>query len=85
MTKKKFSLTSDLIEVMKSDDTANHQTTSSQILVAKKSASKKEQVLITIAIEEELKDEFKIWCVKHKLKMREAFIEGFELLQAKYN
>jgi hypothetical protein len=86
MTKKKFSLTSDLIEVKTEENNviSNNQSISDNSIINKIEVKKNDQVFLTIAIDEETRAEFKIWCVKNKLKMRDAFLEGFDLLKNTY-
>ena len=65
--KKKFDLTTDLVATNKSTE---------QVTIAPMKS-----VLLTIAVEEEFRVEFKTWCVQHRLKMKDAFIQGFKLLK----
>lgn len=76
MKKKKYDLTSDLVNVNQED----------VVVLEKKpvvQASNK-VILLTMSIEEELRAEFKSWCARHRLKMNEAFVKGFKLLKERY-
>ncbi len=35
----------------------------------------------TIAVDDDMRKEFKTWCARNGLKMNEAFIKGFKLLK----
>lgn len=72
MRKKKFDLTSDLVEV-------EHTTQ-----IVKENKEKNKLVLITLSIEEARRADFKSWCARHRYKMNEAFMEGFKLLKEKH-
>ena len=85
MAKPKFDLTSDIVEVTQESVTATPTNYHSKL--EKSETSSKvygEQILLTIAVEKDVRDEFKVWCAQNKLKMREAFLKGFELLKASY-
>lgn len=69
MKKKKYDLTSDLVDV------------GSEPKIIKKNKEINKLVLITLSIEEIKRAEFKSWCARHRYKMNEAFIEGFKLLK----
>lgn len=69
MKKKKYDLTSDLVDV------------NSELKIIKKDKAINKLVLITLSIEEIKRAEFKSWCARHRYKMNEAFIEGFKLLK----
>ncbi|AFC71697.1 hypothetical protein [Rickettsia australis] len=75
MRKKKFDLTSDLVEV-------SHATQIAKANNENKASSK--VVLITLSIEEARRADFKSWCARHRFKMNEAFMEGFKLLKEKH-
>lgn len=72
MRKKKFDLTSDLVEV-------SHTTQ-----IVKENKEKNKLVLITLSIEEARRADFKSWCARHRYKMNEAFMEGFKLLKERH-
>lgn len=73
MQKKKFDLTSDIVEV-------NLEGNESKKTAAVISNNKK-NVLLTIAVDVDMRKEFKTWCARNGLKMNEAFIKGFNLLK----
>ena len=83
MQKKKFDLTSDIINV----DLEEIHNEEVLIQNTKKTSDSKEQkvkktkVLITMAVDEELRKEYKMWCTRKGLKMTEAFLKGYELLK----
>lgn len=72
MKKKKYDLTSDLVDV------------GSEPKIIKKDKEINKWVLITLSIEEIKRAEFKSWCARHRYKMNEAFIEGFKLLKERH-
>lgn len=74
MQKKKFDLTSDIVEVNLEENEAKKP-------VAVISNNKKNNVLLTIAVDADMRKEFKTWCARNGLKMNEAFIKGFNLLK----
>lgn len=74
MQKKKFDLTSDIVEV-KLEETQFKKT------ILNIDSSKKKNVLLTISVNSEVRKEFKTWCARNSLKMNEAFIKGFSLLK----
>lgn len=80
MQKKKFDLTSDIVNVnldeAKADKGLIHQVAKSGIIT-----NNKKSVLITISVDTELRKEYKTWCAKNGIKMNEAFLMGFELLK----
>ena len=85
MAKPKFDLTSDIVEV--TQEPVNAAPTNYYSKNEKRETGTKgyvEQTLLTIAVEKEVRDEFKVWCAQNKLKMKEAFLKGFELLKASY-
>ena len=78
MQKKKFDLTSDIVKVdldIKEEDKDFIEKEQ------KKINKQKKKVLITIAVEEDFRKEFKSWCANMGLNMNEVFIQGFELLK----
>lgn len=72
MKKKKYDLTSDLVDV------------GSEPKIIKKDKEINKLVLITLSIEEIKRAEFKSWCARHRYKMNEAFVEGFKLLKERH-
>lgn len=74
MQKKKFDLTSDIVEVKLEENEFKKPVTSI-------SNNKKKNVLLTIAVDADMRKEFKTWCARNGLKMNEAFIKGFNLLK----
>ena len=72
MKKKKYDLTSDLVDVGNTPK------------VIKQDKEMNKLVLVTLSIEEIKRAEFKSWCARHRYKMNEAFIEGFKLLKERY-
>lgn len=75
MRKKKFDLTSDLIEVSHTTQVAKEDN---------ENKARSKVVLITLSIEETKRADFKSWCARHRYKMNEAFMEGFKLLKEKH-
>jgi len=76
MQKKKYDLTSDLVDL-----------SPEKIIVRDKKEStvpSPKIILLTMSIDEDLRAEFKSWCARHRLKMNEAFIKGFKLLKDKH-
>jgi hypothetical protein len=74
MQKKKFDLTPDIVKV-KLEDTEFKKFTK------KEEEDKKKNVLLTIAVNPDIRKEFKTWCARNGLKMNEAFLKGFSLLK----
>lgn len=72
MKKKKYDLTSDLVDVGNTPK------------VIKQDKEMNKLVLVTLSIEEIKRAEFKSWCARHRYKMKEAFIEGFKLLKERH-
>jgi len=73
MQKKKFDLTSDIVEVNLEENESKKPVT----LIS----NNKKNVLLTIAVDADMRKEFKTWCARNGLKMNEAFIKGFNLLK----
>lgn len=73
MKKKKFDLTTDIVDIQ---NEPNKTVTISE----EKKDNKKNNVLMTISVDENTRRDFKAWCANNGLKMNEAFIEGFKLL-----
>lgn len=73
MKKKKFDLTSDIVNIELEEN--------QKFIPSEEDVGKKKNVLLAISIEEEKRREFKTWCAKNNLKMNEAFLKGFELLR----
>lgn len=74
MTKKKYDLTSDIVntDLIEADKTE----------LLKKSVK---TVLLTMSVNEDVRREFKTWCAQNGFKMNEAFLKGFELLKNNTN
>ena len=79
MQKKKFDLTSDVIDINLEDGRKDQLLSQSKRI--KEDEGKGKSVLITISVDEELRKEYKTWCIKNDLKMNEAFLKGFNLLK----
>jgi len=77
MQKKKYDLTSDLIDLSSEENIIREK-------VGLIPPTSTQTILLTMSIDEELRAEFKSWCARHRLKMNEAFIKGFKLLKEKY-
>ena len=80
MQKKKFDLTADLVDVSDEKTSTNHL---SQQVEKNLIENKGKNILLTISVEESFRAEFKSWCARHRLKMNEAVIKGFQLLKEK--
>lgn len=80
MQKKKFDLTADLIDISDED---KRKVQPSQNIVRTVLKKEKETILLTVSVKESFRAEFKSWCARHRLKMNEAVIEGFQLLKEK--
>lgn len=78
MQKKKFDLTADLVDISDEKMPTTHL---SQYLEKKPIENKSKTILLTLSVEENFRAEFKSWCARHKLKMNEAVIKGFQLLK----
>lgn len=74
MQKKKFDLTSDIVEVSLEESEVRAP-------IVLKGNKKEKNVLLTIAVDADMRKEFKTWCARNGLKMNEAFIKGFNLLK----
>ena len=87
MQKKKFDLTSDIVNVdledIKMDQRSSLESSgfSSKAAQKRNGVENKRAVLITISVDEEVRKEYKTWCAKRGVKMNEAFLECFELLK----
>lgn len=81
MQKKKFDLTTDIVEVgsVESAATVNDATFSEPMRLEPLT------VMLGIQVEEQVRADYKIWCARHRMKMNEAFLKGFALLKEKYN
>jgi hypothetical protein len=80
MQKKKYDLTSDLINVdleTNADESKINNHTYEQ-------SKKDKNILLTMSVEEGFRAEYKSWCARHRLKMSEAIVKGFQLLKEKY-
>lgn len=73
MQKKKYNLTSDLINL--DDDIINKEN---------ENHDKSKYILLTMSVDEQFRYEFKTWCARHRMKMNEAFVKSFTLLKEKY-
>ncbi len=74
MQKKKFDLTSDIVEV-------SLEKSETKVPIVLEGNKKEKKVLLTIAVDADMRKEFKTWCARNGLKMNEAFIKGFNLLK----
>jgi hypothetical protein len=82
MQKKKFDLTSDIIQVNIGEEKEYTQSVNKNTETIKEEKVKnRKKVFITIAVYEELRREYKMWCTREGLKMAEAFLRGYELLK----
>ncbi len=83
MQKKKFDLTSNIIDVdlNRGEEEKFPQNRNSGYDAREKIADRRKKVLITMAVDEELRKEYKMWCTQKGLKMAEAFLKGYELLK----
>ena len=77
MQKKKFDLTADLINI---SDEPKPLPLPEKVELEKTNKN----ILLTIAVEESFRAEFKSWCARHRLKMHEAVKKGFQLLKEKH-
>lgn len=87
MQKKKFDLTSEIIDINLGGEAQKQ-------IVVDVAPNKKEnksddvrtkRVLITMAVDEDLRREYKVWCTNNGLKMAEAFLMGCNLLKKNTN
>lgn len=87
MQKKKFDLTSEIIDInlggegqkqIAVDVAPNKKENKSDDVRTKR-------VLITMAVDEDLRREYKVWCTNNGLKMAEAFLMGYNLLKKNTN
>ena len=76
MQKKKFDLTAEIVNI--DDDGAERDISISE---AKIKPPEEKKVLITMSVEESVRKEYKIWCARNGMQMKDAFIKGFELLK----
>ena len=74
MQKKKFDLTSDIVEVKLEENELKKP-------IGVIDSKNKKNVLLTIAVDADMRKEFKTWCARNGFKMNEAFIKGFNLLK----
>ena len=84
MEKKKFNLTSDIVDISsdKNIDIAKGEEVSKATTAPNR---QDKYVSLTVGVQESLKREYKIWCVENRMNMSEAFKEGFSLLKIKYS
>lgn len=82
MQKQKFDLTSEIIKIDEGKEEIQRITETKTTMINKvEQVIIKKKVLITMAVDEELRKEYKMWCTRKGLKMTEAFIKGYELLK----
>lgn len=80
MAKRKFELSSDLIQISEND----HYAEVSTVVVEEKkrgAPKKEERENLTIRMAPSLAMELKIWCATNKISMSDALAKGFELLK----
>lgn len=80
MKKKKYDLTSDLINIDHEDNLIEDNAKTD---IPEKN-KKDKNILLTMSVEESFRAEFKSWSARHRLKMSEAVVKGFQLLKEKY-
>ena len=83
MQKKKFDLTSDIINVNLDEAMSDRHLAPKEEI--ERTNIEKKVVLVTLSVEEELRKEYKTWCASKGLKMNEAFLKGFDLLKKNYD
>ena len=82
MQKKKFDLTSDIIQVNVGEEKEyTHSVNKNTEVIKEQQIKNRKKVFITIAVDEELRREYKMWCTREGYKMAEAFLKGYELLK----
>ena len=79
MKKRKFDLTSDIVEV--SVDNGKEVTMPPDNRQIK---NQKSNIHMTLAVEANVRNEYKAWCAKNNLQMSEAFLKAFDLLKLYY-
>ncbi len=80
MKKKKFDLTSDIVEVnADTADSAREERSDNRQL-----KNQKTNIHMTLAVEVTVRNEYKAWCAKNNLQMSEAFLKAFDLLKLYY-
>lgn len=84
MQKKKFDLTTDIVEVAGGKEEVEAAKNNALIRNDEKTPKEVVTVLMGIQVEEDMRADYKAWCARHKMKMNEAFIKGFKLLKEKY-
>lgn len=82
MKKKKFDLTSDIVEVNAENVDSGRGTT---VLIDNRQVkNQKSNIHMTLAVEATVRNEYKSWCAKNNLQMSEAFLKAFDLLKLYY-
>ncbi len=74
MGNKKFDLTADLVDASDEKDAS--------LTINKENNNKR--VTITFGVSEHFRNEYKIWCTKNNLSMKQALINSFELLKSNH-
>lgn len=74
MSKKKFELTSEMVNL--------NETNQEVEFVKDRPMEKAERISITIAVNRSFKSEFKAWCAINDITISEAVQKGFYLLKA---
>ena len=86
MQKKKFDLKHDLVQVdLGKNNNNDYFVSDKKINKKEESPQKKEkQVLLSIRVDEKFHKEYKIWCAKKGINMKDAFLTSFELMKKQY-
>lgn len=84
MQKKKFDLTSDIVEVKLEEKPIDEAKNTILSKENEGAGGRKANVLLTISVDTDKRTEFKTWCAKNNLKMNEAFLKGFDLLKREH-
>ena len=79
MKKRKFDLTSDIVEV-----SADNGKEITMPLDNRQIKHQKSNIHMTLAVEANVRNEYKAWCAKNNLQMSEAFLKAFDLLKLYY-
>ena len=74
MSKKKFTLTSDIVQ-LSPEETSHHE----------KNLSKTERITITLLVDKPFRTEIKTWCASKNITLVEAVKKGFQILKATYD
>lgn len=79
MKKRKFSL---------SDDVVSIESEEQNIVIAQSNSNNitknEENVLMTLRVKKEFRNEYKSWCARKNMNMSQAIQESFPLLKEKY-